>query len=154
MKFVGYLIVFIAGIVSVIALGLSNIYTITPPSVTPDTVTVTEIDTVFTEPEFIFIPKYVAQVHYDTIFQTDTVYITKVAEMDTSFKEGKLNVKYFYAPETFSLTWNPSPIPTIKETKYINVPVVAPYKPTWYRRPDIAFLAGALFTGIIYSMGN
>lgn len=136
MKYIFYIIA-----IGAISFALINIFdNNTPPSVTPDTVTV--IDTVFAEPEFIYIPKYVAQIHYDTIFQTDTVYLTKVAELDTNFKEGELNVKYFYVPEIFSLTWNPSPKETIKETKYIETTVSIPYTPKWWEKPSVAFLGG------------
>jgi len=137
-KYISYIIA-----IGAISFALINIFdNNTPPSVTPDTVTVTRVDTIFAEPEFIYIPKYVAKVHYDTIFQTDTVYLTKVAELDTSFKEGELNVKYFYVPEMFSLTWNPSQIPTIKETEYIETTVSIPYTPKWWEKPSVVFLGG------------
>jgi|APSaa5957512622_1039677.scaffolds.fasta_scaffold00250_8 hypothetical protein len=49
----------------------------------------------------------------DTLTQTvhDSIFVTNVAEIDTILgDDGELNVKYYYTPSMFDITWNPYPI--------------------------------------------
>lgn len=81
----------------------------------------------------------------DTLILRDTVIITEVAEMDTAFDEGHLDVKYYYVPKQFSLTWTPKPILKVYETVYKTNQT----EPMWYEKPMVIFTAGLIVGGFI-----
>lgn len=136
-------------IICVLIIIAGMLYIITSPEPEPiiHTETIFNTDTIFvpSEPEVII--KQVEILKYDTIVFKDTIYLTEVAEMDTSFKEGDLSIKYYYEPKVFNVIWNPKPMPVITNT--ITNTVHLPYNPRWYEKPQTGFIAGSLLTGFL-----
>ena len=117
------------------------------------------IETVFDEvadttylpavPETLRIP---GRVKWDTLKIHDTVFATQMAEMDTTFKEGELNVKYFYKPQLFTVNWDPYPLPYITKTQTIKETIHLPYEPAWYETRTFGFVTGCFLTGTLVWM--
>jgi hypothetical protein len=111
------------------------------PKIITNTEILSQVDTVYIEKEPIKIIKYVEKLRIDTVYAQDTLYITEVASIDTTFNEGELSVDYYVIPQLFNIEWNPYPQGIITKTEYIYC------NPKWYEKPIINMAIGALFTG-------
>jgi hypothetical protein len=109
--------------------------------------TVWDTETTWVDVDPIIITKYVPKLVWDTLKIWDTLYITEVAEMDTSFKEGDLFIQYFLEPQLFKLEWNPKPLPIVTNT--ITNTVYLAYDPAWYETRTAGFIAGSSLTGFL-----
>jgi len=106
---------------------------------------VAKIDTVYVRQavlDTVYLPKTV--VGQEWIIEdepADDLIVNTIAVGDTTLEGyGKLDAIYYYPPlNFFDFTFDPEPVKmtTIK------------YKPKWYEKKEVAFISGALFTGLV-----
>lgn len=151
MKIFGYIATFILGTVCAFYVLYNNIEEPIPITIY-DTLW---LDTLYLEKEPIISenikPKKSVDTItiHDTITLRDTVIVTDVAELDTILNEGALNVKYYIAPEYFSLMWKPNPEKVVERIIHKETTVTTPCTMKWHEKPSVAFFGGILITALI-----
>jgi len=114
-------------------------------------ITQVQVDTLYiqTPPQVITKTAIVERIRRDTLIITerDTIILkegSEVAKTDTTFKEGALEVEYYFPPaNVFRLDWNPYPQKVITVTNTVTI------VPKWYNNQYLWGISGLVLGAVI-----